>query len=788
MIRVGFDSETCGLYGMPVIFQYGEKGKPVQIFEIWKRPVRDTLRFIEWLIDQEIVGFNLAFDMFHLCKVYTIWRLLPEDWIPEDHINEIAALERTAQDGPCLKPRSCVDLLLVSRKGEFQTLMAREDIRIRRVPTPLAQVLAEELEKRVEIDGIYFSRKKDKEAPCWKVYDVKKEGVLIEEFKDVVLSFSPAGGLKFLAEHALGLSPKFHFEDVELDRKVHKIVEYGFAPTADAVSSAEKNWEVWGEGEKGEPKLLGHAWPGLIKAHIEHWHSHADAREYASDDIVYTNGLDEYFGYPAGNDNDSVLACMVAAVRWRGFKINVEGIRELRTLSQKVVDTAPVNTGSTAQVRKYLMDVMDDVESIIIAETTDKAKLEELSHWTTDGGTVHPVAIRAREILSVRLAKKEVELYDKLLRAGKFHASFNVIGAMSSRMSGADGLNAQGIKKTKEVRSKFPLYDEDSDYVLCGGDFSAFEITLADAVYNDRDLRMSILTGKKIHGLFGVLLFPGRTYDEILASEGSKELDMYTIAKSGVFAMVYGGNASTLNRNLGIPMHTAEKAFEEWGRMFPGIGRARERIYNMFCSMRQPQGIGTQVNWTEPQEYCETFLGFRRYFTLENKVCKELFRLAQGPPQSWRKCHVKVVRRDRIQTAAGAVASALYGAAFGLQQANMRAAANHEIQSPGADICKEVQRRIWDVQPCGIHPFRVAPMNIHDEIECVTHKDYVEEVARVVVKAVESFKDKVPLIGMKWCKAMANWAEKKGGDDNNQDMVEVKYDKEEILAKMAMAA
>ena len=115
------------------------------------------------------------------------------------------------------------------------------------------------------------------------------------------------------------------------------------------------------------------------------------------------------------------------------------------------------------------------------------------------------------------------------------------------------------------------------------------------------------------------------------------------------------------------------------------------------------------------------------------------------------------------EPAGGAVSSALYGAAFGLQQANMRAAANHEIQSPGGEITKAVQRRIWDQQPVGVHELVVAPINVHDEIMCVTHPDYVDPVAEVVEEVVVSYRDRVPLLGMTWNKAQANWAEKKGG-------------------------
>ena len=75
--------------------------------------------------------------------------------------------------------------------------------------------------------------------------------------------------------------------------------------------------------------------------------------------------------------------------------------------------------------------------------------------------------------------------------------------------------------------------------------------------------------------------------------------------------------------------------------------------------MKQPAGIGSQVIWDDPAEYVESFLGFRRYFTLENKICRALFDLARHPPKGWRNHQVKVVRSNRYQTAGGAVASAL---------------------------------------------------------------------------------------------------------------------------------
>jgi hypothetical protein len=574
--RLYIDSETIGLHSMMVLLQYAVDEGDIVLYDVWKHPVGETLELIEWICTHTVVGFNLVFDWFHIAKIYTIFSLCPRDWIPEEHIEQIALLEPLGQNGPCVKPADALDLLLHSRKGPYQSLMARSDIRIRRVPTSLAYALADELEQRVEIDGIYFARSHDKDAPRWQVFDItnRKTGEIDENFKDVVLRFNPAGGLKFLAEHALGYTPKYHFKDVEIDRKFWP-KELGYAPTALAISKPERNWEVY-KTEKGVRKVVGHAWPALIKHHIEHWATNGPAREYASDDIKYTRELCHYFAkladvdvLPSGDD-DSILACMVPVIRWRGFKTDVKGMRQLYRKARGVVRNAPVNINKPAEVRAYVGECLDDMEKIILETSTKKANLQAIAKWEiaehelcskcdgegkhegghchrcegtgklhavgeiTDEHGNHPAAIRAAEILGVKIAGKEVELYRKLIKAGKFHASFNVIGTLSTRMSGGDGLNAQGIKATKEVRCMFPLawdagdqegfkaalrlalgvddsavekiwtdvgefYHRQTNYELCGGDFDSFEVTLADAVYKDPDLRKALTTKVPCH-------------------------------------------------------------------------------------------------------------------------------------------------------------------------------------------------------------------------------------------------------------------------------------------------
>lgn len=766
-----FDTETCGLHGMPVLIQWARDGGDIHLHSIWKEPIVDTLKLIEEFCEEPdgVVGFNLTFDWFHLCKIYTTFSLFPDPYAyPEDHIEELATLEKQARDGVCLKPVTACDLMLHARKGPYQSTMDRGDIRIRRIPTALAWELAEELEKRIPLRDVYFARRKDQTAEKWKVHDIKDEDDNIDpHFKDVVLKFAPSSALKALAIDALDIKEDvlLKFYDVDCGFKPE---ELGYAPFAEAI---------------GRPGKWKDTWPDVIRHHIRHWTYNKAARRYAEDDVIYTRGLYKYFSaieyhdeqtarefansdrwfedmtmLEAGDD-DSILACMVGAVRWHGFSIDTDALQKVKdAANQRLAGTARGLATSPAKAKAYLYEVMDDVEQLALDGSTKSTKLEEVSKWEGDEeGTMHPAADRAKQILDARRALKEIELVDKLLLAGRFHASFKVIGTLSSRMSGTDGLNPQGIKHTKEVRISFPLTFE--GFKLGGGDFDAFEVSLAEAEYQDPELRKALLAGLKIHALFAIELFPGKSYEEITATKNTED-DLYLKGKSGVFAIIYGGESHTLSDKLGVPPEVADAAYQSFTRKYSKVGEARRAVFDQFCSMRQPNGLGTKVEWHEPSDYIESMLGFRRYFTLENRICKALFDLATDPPPSWLKIPIKVVRRDRLQTAAGACRSALYGAAFQIQASNMRAACNHRIQSTGAQITKSVQRKIWDVQPNGISDWIVLPLNIHDEIMAVVREGFEESVKEVVDAAVETYRPKVPLIEMDWQTNLKSWADK----------------------------
>jgi len=365
-------------------------------------------------------------------------------------------------------------------------------------------------------------------------------------------------------------------------------------------------------------------------------------------------------------------------------------------------------------------------------------------------------------------------------------------------MSGADGMNPQGIPHDKEFRLLFWLADQ--GLILCGGDFSGFEICLMDAAYGDPVLREKLLTKRpchvcgqsgtcpkgpckkckdtnicpeckgtkqtdtKIHALFGTYLFKseGLTYEDILNTKGLPgEKDKYDRSKKGVYATAYGGESYTLQTRVGISEEDADEAFKLWCEEHKVWGQERKKIFDMFCSMRQPNGIGTKVEWHEPHDYIESMFGFRRYFTLENQICRALFHLAESPPKAWEQMNVKVVRRDRVQTACGALRSALFGAAFQVQAANMRSAGNHVIQSSGAQVTKMLQVKVWALQPVGIHDWHIQPLNVHDEIMAPVKEELFHKVTNIVSNFMVWLKTKVPLAEMDWSdEPLKSWAEK----------------------------
>lgn len=751
-----FDTETVGLHGVAVLIQYAIDDGPIVLFSPWTRPIKETLALIEMFCTHPggVCAYNIAFDWFHLQKLHNLFSLFDPEWYPDLHIEEIVAKEREAIWGPCIKPVTALDLMLHAVKGPYQSVMERKDIVIRKVPSILADRLCTELTKKIPMRDIYFSRKQNK-AQRWQVMECREQGQVLPNFKNVVLSFAASKGLKNIAIDAFNLDKTdevLKFKDVELPKHLRPS-EVGWAPFADAAPPSK---------EKGNKRRL--PWNKVIHLHIEHWAYNRRAREYASLDVTYLRRLWEHFGKPEPGDDDSVLACSVASTRWRGYSINKEKIQAQIDRLEAAVAQVPQDP---RLVKKLLDPHLTKLDWMGFSNSTNKRTLEELVTWTAEdenGKTIqHPAGAIAANILTARTSAKLLDMFKKILKAGRLHASFKVIGALSGRMSGADGLNPHGINRADSIRECFTFMDDGE--MLSGGDFKSFEISIAEAEYKDPLLRSDLLSNKKVHALFGLFAYPDMTYDDIVRSDGSPDgqEDVYAKCKQCVFALMYGAAAHKIASILGISEEEAEKVLHKFFERYVQVGLSRALIQDRFCSMKQHE-LGGQVYWKDPDDYIESALGFRRYFTLENTITRELYNLACSPPKDWNNLRIKIQRRrdGSEQYVGGATRSALYAAAFGLQALNMRAACNHVIQAFGSSITKNTQRRVWDLQPAGICSWKVRPSNYHDELNVAHVPELASEVEAIVKETVESFRPIVPLIGIDWKPGMKDWSSKHG--------------------------
>jgi len=732
------DSETVGFTGPMVLLQYAEDDGEIILHEIFHEPIEKTIELIEYICTQDVCGFNLVFDWFHLTKIYNILKVLHAGGyrgLPSEQV--VADIEAMNPSEFCLRPKSALDLMLAARRGKYQYVMNRKSISIRRVPEIAAEKLAEVLRQEINLPEICFS--KSSEGYRWKTrpskdYETEKE---LPGLKDVYLDFSGSTSLRALGSDILG-------ED-KADWPIPKYMK----PT-------ERAWLPY--GQHGETP-----WRFVISDHIGQWHANEQARYYAWKDVDLTRKLHKV-GFPEekGGDTDSELACALGATRWRGFEIDHDRVRELLPKYLQMAKAAP---RAPEAVQRWLEPHLSKAEKLVF-KNTEKVTLEALIKHTPN----EELRRRCELVLEARKGRYRFTLLSRLLEAPRFHPEFKVIGTKSNRQSGggeedsgkSGSINPQGIPRDKEIRSCFVFAREYEE--LWGGDADSYEVSIMAAVFPDEALNADLLTGKSFHALMGEIWY-NIDYEGMMLEKSKKDDpdNKYNKVKGGDFALLFGAETKKLGDVLGLEEDETAEAQQRGYAKYPDLFRQREELAMSFCSMRQPGGLGTEVQWHEPAEYIESVLGFRRYFNLENEICRVLFRLANNPPEEIRADtkikNARVVRRVErgTQSALGAIQSALYAAAFGLQATNMRAACNHVIQSPGGEITKEFQLALWKEQPVGVHSWRVRVYNMHDELLTVT--DGTVDTRNIKERVVERFKKVIPLLVWEWDK-MKTWGDK----------------------------
>jgi len=790
-----FDTEGLGIYSPSVIIQarfdyHTEKhdDKPF-IFDLWRNPASQTVALIEEIVTCRVVAHNLTFDWQRVSQFYCAARGLQRDHgidaRPIDHVTDMANLFYSERSAFCLKPPAAVCTLLLCQKQIGGSALATKEIRVRKVPTDVAQHVADMLNGMTDLPEILFAKRASDQRWQTALNDDDETGT---QWLDVALRFGPSSALKDIARFVLGV------EDIQKIGESFESPPYpyecGYAPYATLLNDG--GWEHNFYDKKLDAHVRKPLWPLLLRQHLNFWTASIDAPQtkYALDDVYLLERLDKHLG-SLETDFDSEMACQVASVRVAGLPIDMAKLDEQIAASSKYVAKAEINVNSHIAVRKYIAEALDPMEALIVADGCDKEKLKKLTTaMVLEGeefcckkgcgrcggkGTVGPgpmpVVARALHVLSVRKHKKRLQLYDKLMLSKEAFPSFKVIGTKSGRMSGADGLNYHAIDSSNEIRDIFTFAKE--GWIVCGGDMNSQELAIAAAVMHDGNLEKDIETGKSLHGVFAAEASQ-IPYSQIMKNKDDKntvEAGWYKKAKICVYAILYGAASFNIAHTLGVTPEEAERIILGFFAKYPIMAETRKLVKQSLEALRPDESGRLRV--VEPkQQHIDSVFGFRRSFQAEFAVMNILF---QGMKQ-WNEMSKdgtnapaymefleldrKIVRKENkgTQTVKSAVSSALYGSVFSLQGKILRAALNHLIQSAGRTCTLRVQKRVWDeVQPVGIHEFLIKLLSVHDELATVSEAGYAPIIEKAVADEMAALCRTVPLLSLDWATNVGSW-------------------------------
>lgn len=711
-MKIYIDCETLGLNGGVATIQFSLDRQPVKIIHVWKLWKELDLRVIkqiEWLKDilsdpeNKVIGFNLSYDLYHQYRVFHQYY--------HDEILE-------SVDRPCLPLKSRpVDLynhaFQKSILAPYAFAQNSELATIRDIPEKLADVVIKAIEDNMA--GLIPSVAKVKHT----IHKEKKHGDI--EMVSITFSLDLSLSLKTLIkvydENSDILTLSDHWELPNFEEKLY--LPY---PSGNYTELMKKNLVIL-----NNPNSL-------------FW-------KYCVNDIHYLWRLEDELGQCDPDDNDYNIA-VNAYTRYKGFRINrsyLEGLFETDTLKIKELEFvySDWNLNSPDQKKKLLqgsgLDVLNTSKETL--ENTLKLLSQESESFKEE------IRILTDLVLHGTLKQKLNQLSHLLeSQTHRGHPELNIIGTSTGRAAGAGGLNWQGIGRNSGIRQGI--------LTSWGGDFDAFEISIAQSVYQDKQMDADLRDGIDLHSMSATMFYDTLNYPEfILHKKESPYKDQRYHAKQSNFAILYGGGPVNISQECGTPMEQAEKGYEKFFDRYTGIKEYFEKNEKSFYTV-------DVKTWSEHciekmSDQIEDIFGNKQSFRFEKKICNLFWHLGMKdivkrsiPELS----ELKIVRKEMKgeQTWNNCVKSAFLGSVITMQQAILRRAINTPVQMTGAYITKKLIRRLWTEH--------YSPMlNIHDEI---IFPDYAEENFSDTVKNfIEEKKSLIPFLSMAF-KKISNWGEK----------------------------
>lgn len=686
-----FDTETLGLNGPMICLQYAvDQGAP-QFVDPWRHP-HTFLRFTDLALEHPggVCAWNLTFDWFQLIKWRHFFKEAAKtgDFSPANlhRIERRYTRKHNLTIEPML-PKRALDLMLHAQYGPYSHRRRQKDLRIPLVPEQYVGEIVASLNQL----GLDYVKVKVK-------HDTQRPGL-------ASISVSWAKGTMTLkAIHA-------------------SVFKHAVGPSAKDVFDMEDKF--------GYPFFpFGGDWQEKVP-----YSFNPKEMEYALNDITMLQDLHDRWREATAVDEfvrtDSMLCCHVAQTRFVGFDI------DLSRQPEPPETDIPVSPRAVQEaIKKVCSPLMLSLFTVDGKFTTKRDTLKSAAKTmpTTKVGKLCADVLKERKNRNVRT------LYRYLRRARRFYPDVKVGGTNSSRMSGGssegDGgggarrgsINPQGIDK--EYRDLFTM-----GRPYGAGDFDGFEIAIAAAVWGSPTLTEALRSGKKIHALFGEIMLK-KPYDWLLLESNKK---VYDACKTCLFARIYGASDKKQIATLGITEPEFVSRIAEWNR--------RYQIPNLMDKFRL---LNERWRWCADQPPVSYSLqGFPRTSLTEWTVAKCLY--------DWiDKIHclpsypsLRVSRKDKMQTLHEALKSALYSGIKRIEGHIKRALANHEIQSTGARVTKDVQ---YDLTPISL-----ALLQVHDELNEIGGGN---AAADAVCASVNRLRSIVPLLSITWKRNLSSWKEK----------------------------
>lgn len=329
--------------------------------------------------------------------------------------------------------------------------------------------------------------------------------------------------------------------------------------------------------------------------------------EYAAEDADYTWRFFEVFKpqieestlEPLFRKTEMPMVEVLARMERNGVALDVEFLRNMgadldsqcSNLRENIHKAAgrQFNIDSTKQLALVLFDEQNlrVIRKTKTGRSTDVETLTTLARETDN--PLPPLVLQYREL--IKLKNTYTDSLPKMIcsKTGRIHASYNVIGAVTGRLSSSDP-NLQNIpirtELGREIRKAFVTGGP--DLVLLSADYSQIELRLLAHYCRDEALCGAFAANEDIHRFVAAQVF-GVEVGDVTSDQRSR-------AKAVNFGIIYGQTPFGLSRTTGMDVGEARRFIDLYFDRYPGI-----RLFIDRC-----------IAQAEKDGYVETMLGRRR--------------------------------------------------------------------------------------------------------------------------------------------------------------------------------